>query len=683
MYLKHYGLKLKPFEISPDPKFLWLGSQHQETLASLERGILGNKGLMLLTGDPGTGKTLLLNALSNRLRNDITFAQVFDPSLEELDFFNMTANTFEVGKKVGTIGVSRFQFNHSLKNSDNKDKNVVLIIEEAQRINIKILEQIRYFSDTVVPKKRLITIILVGQNEFINTLKEDECFGRQVNFFHNLKPLLNFEIEKYISHRLHVAGSRKKIFRSSAISEIYALSEGIPYLINNICDFALLAGYKSNKDIITPDTIRKGIAIFQSPNKLSKAKPTGTTVSKKEINILTPKTIKKSDLRLQFQNIKINKLFPILNPNISYLPFAGLIGLLFIFGYLFFPAGYGVPLKKFQNYAEIVIAHLADSKPETLAYQSDNTAFQQLDLAESKVKPQKIKTLFVSEIVQLGQLNDRNEKLGVAIKELTPSKNRITKIMSKSVEPGHLYTQAVQAVEERPKDKNRENKDQKHPHEEISSTVFSTDELQKKEEPIQSKILEAETNLKNDVKKSDDLHDYPRTNIGEKLSVETLVKQLKARNDEHGNALQELKITKEQVTALEKKLANQEKLIFQTRQELNELTKELKKEIKDKGLVQAEPSSRADLITEQNEKQDEHQPKTLTVEAEIEKREHNDADLGVQANNSNKKISTPKSSLKNIEGADELQSENGSLETENEPPDPHDIIDWVINKHSK
>ena len=276
MYLKHYGLKLKPFEISPDPKFLWLGSQHKETLASLEHGILEKKGLMLLTGDPGTGKTLLLNALSNRLRNDNTFAQVFDPSLEELDFFNMTANTFEVCKKVGTIGVSKFQLNHSFKNSDNKDKNIVLVIEEAQRIKNDLLEQIRLFSHAMKPEKRLVTIILVGQNEFINTLKEDENFGRQVNFFHNLKPLLNFEIEKYIWHRLKVAGSRKKIFNSSAISEIYALSEGIPYMINNICDFSLLAGYKSNKDIITPDTIRKGIAIFQSPNKLSKAKPTCT-----------------------------------------------------------------------------------------------------------------------------------------------------------------------------------------------------------------------------------------------------------------------------------------------------------------------------------------------------------------------------------------------------------------------
>ena len=123
MYLKHYGLKLKPFEISPDPKFLWLGSQHKETLASLKHGILENKGLMLLTGDPGTGKTLLLNALSNRLRNDITFAQVFDPSLEELDFFNMTANAFEVGKKVGTIGVSPFQLTISSKIRTTKIKS--------------------------------------------------------------------------------------------------------------------------------------------------------------------------------------------------------------------------------------------------------------------------------------------------------------------------------------------------------------------------------------------------------------------------------------------------------------------------------------------------------------------------------------------------------------------------------
>ena len=153
--------------------------------------------------------------------------------------------------------------------------------------------------------------------------------------------------------------------------------------------------------------------------------------------------------------MKINKLFRRINPKISYLPFAGLIGLLFIFGYFVFPGGYGVPSKKIKNYSEIVIAYLTDSKHETLVSQSDKTAFQRVDLSESKVKPQKIKTLFVSEIVQLGQLNDSNEKLGVAFNELKPSKNRVTKLMSNSVEPEHLYSQTVQAVEAQPKDKNR------------------------------------------------------------------------------------------------------------------------------------------------------------------------------------------------------------------------------------
>ena len=147
--------------------------------------------------------------------------------------------------------------------------------------------------------------------------------------------------------------------------------------------------------------------------------------------------------------------------------------------------------------------------------------------------------------------------------------------------------------------------------------------------------------------------------------------------------IKELKSTKEQVTALEKKLANQEHLIFQTRQELNQLTKELQKEIKDKRLLQDQLSSKADLITEPSEKEDKHQPETPTVEAEIEKSEHNLSESGVQANNSNKIISTPKLSLKNVEGADELKSENDSLETENEPPNPHDIIDWIINKNTK
>ena len=128
MYLNYYCLKFKPFEISPDPSFLWLGEKHKEALTSLESGIRKDSNFMLLMGDPGTGKTTIVNALSKRLENDFVIARIFDPSLSEADFFNLTANELGIKKKFKSKDSFLLNFSDFLSTVHKKNKKLIIII---------------------------------------------------------------------------------------------------------------------------------------------------------------------------------------------------------------------------------------------------------------------------------------------------------------------------------------------------------------------------------------------------------------------------------------------------------------------------------------------------------------------------------------------------------------------------
>ncbi len=238
MYLKHYNLTLKPFEISPDPKFLWLGETHNEALAALKYGILDNKGFISLTGDVGTGKTTLVNALANSLGDNVIFAQINDPDLGQLDFINLTADALKMKKKFSTKGDFLSHLKVFLNDAYAQDKDVVLLIEEAQRIDPERLEEVRLISNIEKPDKKLINIIFVGQNEFNSILKDNEALRQRIAIVHKLEPLQEIETEQYVTHRLKVAGSDQKIFSAEAVREIYAHTKGNPRLINIICDYA-------------------------------------------------------------------------------------------------------------------------------------------------------------------------------------------------------------------------------------------------------------------------------------------------------------------------------------------------------------------------------------------------------------------------------------------------------------
>jgi general secretion pathway protein A len=226
MYLSHYNLAEKPFQISTDPKFLWLGEKHREALAVLKYSIINNQGFVLLTGDVGTGKTTLINALVNSLDEDTIVAVVSDPKLGRLEFFNLITRAFKINKVFKdkldfTLFFSRF-LNYAYKNN----KKVLLVIDEAQNISSDLLEEIRLLSNIEIPERKLLNIFFVGQNEFNNILMRNECrpLRQRITVTYNIETLTENETREYIIHRLKVAGTTGEIFTKGAIEKVYSFS---------------------------------------------------------------------------------------------------------------------------------------------------------------------------------------------------------------------------------------------------------------------------------------------------------------------------------------------------------------------------------------------------------------------------------------------------------------------------
>ena len=259
MYLAYYNLNVKPFQISPDPKFLWLGETHKEALAILKYGIFDNRGFLLLVGDVGTGKTTLINGLLESLSEDTIVATVTDPGLDVLDFYNFLAVSFKMNKKFTTKGDFLVHFIHFLHKVYAANKKVLLIIDEAQRLSHEMLEEIRLLSNIEKKDEKLLNIFLVGQNELNETLAEtkNRALLQRITTKYDIGPLKKREIKDYIQFRLNVAGTQRKLFTKMAIREIISFSQCYPRLINVICDHALLTGFIKEKDKIDASIIKE------------------------------------------------------------------------------------------------------------------------------------------------------------------------------------------------------------------------------------------------------------------------------------------------------------------------------------------------------------------------------------------------------------------------------------------
>jgi len=274
MYRSYYNLSKMPFQTSPDPEFLWLGAKHKEALAILRYGTLKNYGFLLLTGDVGTGKTTLINALINGLGDEIIYAVTPNPNLEVLDFFNVIADSFEPNRRFDNKLDCLNHFRKFLLKSFSSNKKVLLIIDEAHKLSQELLEEIRLLSNIETQSAKLLNIFFVGQNEIHDLLERNEsrALRQRITLMYNLKPCTAEETEEYIRHRLRVAGTEQNLFTEKAVRKIYQFSQGYPRLINTVCDRALLTGYTKGLRLITPNIIKECVAELSLPGENRKRK---------------------------------------------------------------------------------------------------------------------------------------------------------------------------------------------------------------------------------------------------------------------------------------------------------------------------------------------------------------------------------------------------------------------------
>ncbi|MEN8258466.1 MAG: AAA family ATPase [Thermodesulfobacteriota bacterium] len=252
MFEDFYHLNENPFQINTDPRFLWLGEKHKEALAILQYGVLGNKSFLLLTGDVGTGKTTLINALLKGQGPETLIATIQDPDLSTLDLYNYIAYAFGMPGRYTSKGKFLVGFRKFLQDNYYKGKRVLLIVDEAQRTKQEILEDIRVLSNIEVAGNKLINIFFVGQNEFNGILLRDEnkAIRQRITISYNIKSLTSSEVNKYIQFRLFKAGAKTRIFKKDAVVEIFKTTKGYPRLINILCDRCLVTGFVQGKKTI-------------------------------------------------------------------------------------------------------------------------------------------------------------------------------------------------------------------------------------------------------------------------------------------------------------------------------------------------------------------------------------------------------------------------------------------------
>jgi type II secretory pathway predicted ATPase ExeA len=304
MYTTYYNLKIKPFQISSDAVFIWLGEKHKEALATLRCEILDNKGFLLLTGDVGTGKTSLINALIAGLSNDVIYASVPDPSLDKLDFFNYIAAAFGIRGEFESKGKFLASFSRFLHKAYENKKKVLLIIDESQLMTQELLEEVRLLSNIVTKDSSpLLTIFFVGQNEFNEIIRrpENRAVAQRLTLNYSIETLTIEETGEYIQHRLRIAGTTKKIFNNSAIEAIYNFSEGFPRKINVICDQCLMRGYAEDQKIITSSIVKESAKDLRIPERKREEKQESPVTAQRPDSLMSVSPGKALDQSTQAQ----------------------------------------------------------------------------------------------------------------------------------------------------------------------------------------------------------------------------------------------------------------------------------------------------------------------------------------------------------------------------------------------
>jgi len=264
MYNEYYKLKESPFSITADPEFFFSSAHHAEAFSHLIYGIKERKGILVVTGEIGTGKTTLCRTLLNRLDEKTKTAFILNPSFSDLQLLKIILHDFGIEGDFKNKTSCITALNDFLINESSKGNNVVIIIDEAQNLGVKQLEQIRLLSNLETEKEKLLQIVLLGQPELDEKLKLPELrqLNQRVTVRYHLDPLHQNEIKDYIQHRIDIACGPEKTkitpqFTDEALDAIFEHSNGTPRMVNILCDRALLAGFIEETNKINQAIINK------------------------------------------------------------------------------------------------------------------------------------------------------------------------------------------------------------------------------------------------------------------------------------------------------------------------------------------------------------------------------------------------------------------------------------------
>ena len=264
MYETFYALTQRPFSITSNPAMLFLSPRHKEALSHLTYGIKERVGFIEITGEVGTGKTTVCRALLNQLDDTTKTAFIFNSNLSELQLMQTIVADLGIKTNAKNKGALFAVLNRFLLEQLTLNNNVVVIIDEAQNLSLKLLEQVRMLSNLESENEKLIQIVLVGQPELRTKLNMPQLrqLRQRIGVRYHIEALSREETAQYITHRLNLSGAERRapVFEESALDEIFRYSGGIPRLINIVCNKALLTGFVMEERLISEDIVKQCIA---------------------------------------------------------------------------------------------------------------------------------------------------------------------------------------------------------------------------------------------------------------------------------------------------------------------------------------------------------------------------------------------------------------------------------------
>jgi type II secretory pathway predicted ATPase ExeA len=276
-YIQHFGLIAPPFQGIPDRRFIWLGDKQLETLAHLKVGIDEGKGALLLLGDEGSGKSVLLGCLLAILAGEVAIAILREARISADRFFNFLAAEFKIDKTISTKGDFLLHFRTFLLEAHSVGRKVLLVVEDAQNQDDEILEQIRLYSNMEEKGEKLLSVLLVGNSELNEKLMEHRhrALLQRLAVRRHVDPLSEKETGAYIQHRMMVGGAFLEIFTREAVQAIHTFSGGIPKMIDLICDHALMSGYFEKRRTIDGKLVTRYAKETQKTFRLEKSAKLG------------------------------------------------------------------------------------------------------------------------------------------------------------------------------------------------------------------------------------------------------------------------------------------------------------------------------------------------------------------------------------------------------------------------